>query len=124
MSLAKVMLTVAPPGTALRLKNAHAGAVSGVAAPTTTVALVDQHGTRRERAAVLVSVTVALSAHGYSPLIVTTFPSGSVDTEGEYPETTTVPTAAAVSVPTFRNVDDVSADASRCTAESTNFGKP
>ena len=33
--------------------------------------------------AVLVSVTVALSDHGYAPPIVTVFPSGKVDTDGE-----------------------------------------
>ena len=88
-----------------------------MAAPTTTVAFADQHGTRRERVAAFVNVMVALSAHGYFPLIVTTLPSGSVDTEGEYPEMTTVPTAAVVPISDLW-------DERRCTAESMNFGKP
>ena len=46
ISLTKVMLTVAPAATDVRLKNAHAGAVAGAAVPTVTIAA--PHATKRE----------------------------------------------------------------------------
>ena len=105
-------MTDTPAATDVRLKNAHGGADTDAPFPTVTIALEDQHGTRRDsRGTTLVLVTMAVSDQGYWPPIVTTFPSTRVEVEGEYPEMTIV-------------VAPPGSTDRRCTAESTNFGQP